>query len=313
MNVNPEILVLAASLAAAFLTFFLWKRAFSNENDKERDYLAEAMAAMSGEAEDILPEDGKKKLSDRLRVAAARVGSRIPLSEETATKARMQLARAGVDMPVPTFYGAMLMICVFGAAAALVAASLLQAAPAMRIAAFAAVLSCALFAPWVYLKSARRKRVEELDRVLPDDIDLLVVTARAGRSLTTGLQSVAKHCDDAFSRELRTAVKEIAAGVTRADALRGVRDRCDTEACDAFLSALIQAEQRGGETADFLARQAELCRERLRLAVETKVNKVGVKITLVLCLVIFPTMLIITLAPTALTLFEAFSSVGLAV
>lgn len=299
--------VIFASVFAALAVYLVWTRFFSRDTE-ERDLFEDAMNSFVTDAEaQARAAERQKSASARVKATAARIGARIPISEENSTKLRLRLARSGVDMNPATFYGMIALTSALGAGIALIIAIMLNAAPLLRIAVFLLVLSSAILLPFLYLNSARRRRVDELDRKLPDDIDLLVVTTRAGRSLTTGLQAVATYCDDAFAHELATASKEIAAGVSRTDALKGVRDRCDTPACDAFLSALIQASARGGESAEFLAKQSALCREQFRLKVEERVNKVGTKITLVLCLVIFPTMLIITLAPTAMQLFDALT------
>ncbi len=293
----------------AVLVYAVWIAVFAR---KKREPYADLAAALSADEAAQESRDAATfvdKARTRIRRAAASLGARIPLSEATASKMRMKLARAGVDMTPASFYGMILLAGLFAAAVGLLLAVLLNTTLTVRIAVFLVVMACALLAPGAYLRHARKKRVADIERRLPDDIDLLVVTTRAGRSITTAIQAVAVHCNDEIAREFAIACREMAAGATRAAALEGVRDRCDVPVVDSFTSALIQAERRGGETADFLEQQSKSSREAYRLKMEEKVNKTTTKITLVLCLFIFPTMLIIALFPTAMQLFRSLASV----
>lgn len=305
---NAFIISVLAALAAA-LVYGIWSMVF---NRKEREPFADLAAALDSDEEEQRSHDVEtyaSKATRRFRRIFASVGGRIPLSDATVSRMRMKLLRAGVDMTPAMFYGMILLMGVFAAAIGLLLAVLLNASMTLRIAIFVIVLALALLAPSAYLHSARKKRVSDIERRLPDDIDLLVVTTRAGRSVTTAIQAVAAHCNDEIAHEFGIACREMAAGATRAAAIEGVRDRCDVPAVDSFASALIQAERRGGETAGFLEQQSKSAREAYRLKMEEKVNKTTTKITLVLCLFIFPTMLIIALFPTAMQLFRSLSSV----
>lgn len=304
---NALILAIAA-IVVAIIVYIVWTRAFRTSRDelKSVDEILEAEQAVDGHAADTAHIDRAREWAHRMSI---RIGNKLPISEATASKTRLRLARAGVDMTPRSFYGLTILAGLIAAIAGLLVAMLVTENLLARVGIFLAVTAFAVAWPAHNLRRQRKRRVDELERKLPDNIDLLVVTTRAGRSMVTGLQSVANHCDDAVAHEFAIACRELAAGASRTQALEGVRDRCDTDSMDSFCSALIQAERRGGETADFLEKQAASAREMYRLKMEERVNKVSTKITLVLCLCIFPTMLIIALFPTGMQLFRSLTSV----
>lgn len=304
---NALILAVAA-IVIAIVVYAVWTRAFRTTRD-ELASVDEILEAERKANEGNVDTQHVDRMRDFTRRMSVRIGNKLPISEAAASKTRLRLARAGVDMTPSSFYGLTILAGLIAAIAGLLIAMLVTQNLLARLGIFLAVTAIAVAWPAHNLRRQRKRRVDELERKLPDNIDLLVVTTRAGRSIVTGLQSVANHCDDAVSHEFGIACRELAAGASRTQALEGVRDRCDTDSMDSFCSALIQAERRGGETADFLEKQAASAREMYRLKMEERVNKVSTKITLVLCLCIFPTMLIIALFPTALQLFRSLSSV----
>lgn len=117
--------------------------------------------------------------------------------------------------------------------------------------------------------SARRKR--QFESQLPDTLQLLSGTLRAGYSMMQGVEAVSQEVDEPMGRELRRVITEARLGRPLEEALDSVAERMDSnDFAWATMAIRIQREV-GGNLAELLMTVAETMtqRERLRRDVKT--------------------------------------------
>ena len=112
--------------------------------------------------------------------------------------------------------------------------------------------------------SANRRR-KQFEALLPDTLQLLASTLRAGYSLMQGVEAVSQEVSEPMGRELRRVVTEARLGRPLEEALDGVADRMESgDFAWAVMAIRIQREV-GGNLAELLVTVAETMTERERL------------------------------------------------
>ena len=99
--------------------------------------------------------------------------------------------------------------------------------------------------PRMTLQRRAARRLELVDREVPELVDLLVTTVEAGVGFAAALQLAARSVQGPLGEELRLALQEQTMGLTNADALRNMAERIDSAAVRAFIQALLQGEALG--------------------------------------------------------------------
>lgn len=116
---------------------------------------------------------------------------------------------------------------------------------------------------------ASRERARFEDQ-LPDTLNLISTSLRAGYSLLQAVEAVASEASDPTGREFTRAITETRLGRSPVDALKDVADRMESKDFDwAVLAINIQREV-GGNLAEVLQTAAETMVERNRLRREMK-------------------------------------------
>jgi tight adherence protein C len=137
------------------------------------------------------------------------------------------------------------------------------------------------FLPDVWLSDNRKRRELAVIRAMPVYLDFITMAVRAGLNLQGALgQAMEKAPASPLRNEFGTVLRDLRAGLTRADALRRMADRLDIKEVTSFVSAMIQAERMGASLATVLSVQAEQRRnERFqraeKLAMEAPIKLVG--------------------------------------
>ena len=99
--------------------------------------------------------------------------------------------------------------------------------------------------PEVWLSRRIKRRQHRILLDVPDTLDLLTISVRAGLSFDGALAKVIEKTPGPLADEFRRALAEIRVGKVRRDALRDVVARTDVPALSNFIGAIIQAEQLG--------------------------------------------------------------------
>jgi tight adherence protein C len=108
------------------------------------------------------------------------------------------------------------------------------------------------FAADLGLLQAVRDRKREIERTLPDFLDVLAVVVSAGLGFRQALERVADRYRGPWADELRITLRQMDMGVSRREAFAQLRRRNSSEQVDQFVSALQQGEELGAPIADTL-------------------------------------------------------------
>jgi tight adherence protein C len=167
------------------------------------------------------------------------------------------------------------------------------------------------FAGWVLpltmVQRKARKRLAEIDRRLPDLIDLLCVMIEAGLSFGAAMRLAAGQFEPPMSDELRLTLQEQTMGLGIDEALGNFAERADTPAVRSFVRAMGQGERMGISTGQIMRNLAHEMRARRRSQAEEKAQKAPVVMLFPLVFLIFPAMFIILMTPAIINLMHSFS------
>jgi tight adherence protein B len=124
--------------------------------------------------------------------------------------------------------------------------------------------------PILYIYIMKRKRLAKFEEQLPDALDMLGRSLRAGHAFTGGLQMVGEEFDDPVGPEFIKTLNEINYGIGSEMALRNLLNRIDSNDLKLFvLSVAIQRES-GGNLAEIMDNISRLIRERFLLKGQIK-------------------------------------------
>src|SRR5918995_1028853 len=160
------------------------------------------------------------------------------------------------------------------------------------------------YLPYVRVQRRARLRLEQIDREVPELVDLLVTTVEGGVGFSAGLQLASRSIEGPLGQELRLSLHEQSLGLTPEEALRNLSLRVDSPATRAFTQALVQGESLGVSIGTILRDLAIDMRKRRRAMAEERAQKTPTKILFPLIALIMPAMFIVTLGPV---MMEAFS------
>jgi tight adherence protein C len=173
---------------------------------------------------------------------------------------------------------------------------------AVVLAPFAALLGYYL-PEWV-VRSRSSKRQKEIQRALPDSLDLMSITVEAGLGFDAALDRVSREMGGPLGEEIHRVVQEMRLGKGRGEALRDLGNRTTVPELKSFVLAMVQAEIFGISVARVLHSQAEQLRIKRRQRAEEQAQKLPVKIVFPLILCVFPFLMIVLLGPAAIQVYE---------
>jgi Flp pilus assembly protein TadB len=248
---------------------------------------------------------GKLRLND----TAARIGRSVQGRGWRAPLPALKLRGAGVyRLSVDEFHGYRLMVTVGLPSLILLNALLAGSFSMLTVILVIATAALAWFGPALLVESRAQRRMDEVDRSIPELIDLLIATLEAGLGFAGSLQLVADRFDGPLGQELRLALHEQNLGLSTERALSNMLERCETPSMRAFVRAVLQGESLGVSIGTMMRNLAAETRKRRRQAANEKVQKAPVKMLFPLIFMIFPALLIILLYPAAHQVLQQLSS-----
>lgn len=219
--------------------------------------------------------------------SARRISGRIAAVDDSTIEGESPgLLRAGRFGALPWLEGWLGKFSVYDRAVGLIAQSGVHWSPVVPVVASTAAFLCAwpavtwlggsgriglaigglsAAAPWLYLVSRRARRVRRIEALLPDALDMLSRSMRAGHSFNNALRLVADEMPDPIGAEFRRTVEEISFGVALPDALMALAARTPSVDMRYFVIASQIQRETGGNLTEVLAKIAELVRARLKL------------------------------------------------
>ncbi|TMB46546.1 MAG: type II secretion system F family protein [Chloroflexi bacterium] len=250
----------------------------------------------------------QRPFSERfLRPAIERLGSR--LSRTTPQKARQNLLNK-LDLAgrpgnlTPEDFAAVRLIGAAVVAAVGLLLGLLLANPLYLAIAIAGGAILGFFLPVIWLNQKVEARRTEIQKGLPDALDLLVICVDAGLGFDASLTRVTEKFKNALSEEFAKVLREVSLGRPRLEAMDEMGRSSGVEDLHNFIQAVIQSEQFGTGIGKILRIQADEMRRKRRQRAQEKAAQATLKMMLPMVGCIFPTLWIVLLGPAALILMK---------
>ncbi|MFF5564410.1 DUF5936 domain-containing protein [Streptomyces sp. NPDC012623] len=183
---------------------------------------------------------------------------------------------------------------VYGALGALAALAMLsRGQPVIGLVA----LAYGLVWPDVIIRAAVRRRKSDIERTLPDFLDVLAVVVSAGLGFRQALERVADKYSGPWADELSVTLRQMDMGVSRREAFEQLRRRNASEQVSMFVTALQQGEELGAPIVDTLIQIANDMRRADAQSARRSAAQAVPKSTLVVTMVMLPaTMILIVLS-----------------
>lgn len=160
------------------------------------------------------------------------------------------------------------------------------------------ILAATLFAAIVYaptslLNRAVERRKADVQRTLPDFLDMIASTVRAGLSLNAALAYAVDAAPGAVGEEISEALTEIRLGRSRADALKAAAERLHQEEFSTMVASITQADRLGANVGNILTELADDTRSHRVLIVEEHAAKLPVKMVFPMAFFLLPALFVI--------------------
>lgn len=147
---------------------------------------------------------------------------------------------------------------------------------------------------WLRLKRARRRAA--LNRQLPDALQSISSSLRAGYGFTHGMSVVANDLPAPISLEFARALREMNLGATVEDVLRGMARRVQGLDFDLAVSGILINRQVGGNLAGLLDQLTATIRERVELKNFIRVRTAQQRLAAVIIAAVPPALILVFLA-----------------
>jgi tight adherence protein C len=236
-----------------------------------------------------------------------RIGEMLPPSLARRREVRRLLLTAGYRWPsaVPSFLGikaaTAFTLGVAGAWAALTFGNGSTFLPSLCGLGFGFLL------PDRVLERLARGRASRIRRGLPAALDLMVLAVEAGQGVDAAILDTSRGLRLSYpdlAAELTQLHLELRAGAVRADALRNFADRANDHEIRKLVALLLDTDRFGSSLGPALRTHTHYLRTRFRQGAQERARKVAVKLIFPVFFLIFPSVVLVTLAPAAILIFN---------
>ena len=155
----------------------------------------------------------------------------------------------------------------------------------------------AFWAPDLLLRNAGQKRQLQIQKTLPDALELLTIRVEGGMGFDAALNQVARNTEGPLSRELHRVLQEMQIK-SRTEAFRALGDRSTVADLRSFVSSMVQADKLGVPIGRVLREQSKEMRLKRRQRAEEQAMKVPVKLLFPTVVCILPVLFVVVLAPS---------------
>jgi tight adherence protein B len=152
--------------------------------------------------------------------------------------------------------------------------------------------------PYLYLRFKRNQRMGLFEAQLPEALDFLARSMRAGHAFSISLEMLGQESPDPLGQEFRVLFNEQNLGAPIETALYNLADRVPLLDIRLFVSSVTLQKQTGGNLSEILMRLAYVIRERFRLRGQVKAASAHGRMTAAV-LTVLPIILVIALLVVA--------------
>src|SRR5215470_1529283 len=145
---------------------------------------------------------------------------------------------------------------------------------------------------WLYSEGQRRQR--QIERELPDFLDILAITVTAGLGFRQALERVGETLTGPLAEEIRRTLRRMDLGVRRRQAFAELRDRNPrSETMGLFVTAILQAEELGAPLADTLNQLARDMRREFSQQARRRASRAAPRVSLIITMIIMPAIVVL--------------------
>jgi tight adherence protein B len=123
---------------------------------------------------------------------------------------------------------------------------------------------------YLYLRSARKRRIAAFSEQLPDALDVIVRGLRAGHPFRVAMALVSREMPDPIGSEFGIAADEITYGLEQSNAIVNLCKRVGQDDLAFFSTAISVQQQSGGNLAEILGRLSRLIRSRTMMKLKIR-------------------------------------------
>ena len=178
--------------------------------------------------------------------------------------------------------------------------------PAGRVFLFTLVMTLlGFYLPHFQLSSSITNRQTQVRKGMPDALYLLTICVEAGLGFDAAMARVAEKWNSPLSMAFARVIQEVQLGKLRREALHDMQENIGISELTSFVAAIIQSEQLGVSMSKVLRVQADQMRVRRRQLAEEEAHKAPIKMLIPMAFLMFPSLLIILLAPAVLQIIKS--------
>ena len=246
-----------------------------------------------------------RPLAARLSSAVARITSR---SFTERTEKRLAMAGNPGDMRVSDWLGVKAIGAAIGGIGFFLLFGVLGGDLVLGVLLGLVGAAIGYVGPEFWLGRRVKARQKKILIGIPDALDLLTISVRAGLGFDAALGKVVEKMVGPLVDEFRRALAEVRVGKTRRDALRDIVPRTEVQPLTNFIGAIIQAEQLGVSISKVLQVQSEQLRIERRQRAEEQAAQAPIKMLFPLVGCIFPSLFVVILGPAIILIVQNLGS-----
>jgi tight adherence protein C len=239
-------------------------------------------------------------------------GALIPKRSRHVEHYRGLLSRAGYRHPdaLTTFFGIKAAVILATSCVLAMVELIVSGDSAGVVMAIVAGAGIGHLLPDNILRATHKRRDRYLRNSLPIALELMILGLEAGQGLDSVIAETARELNVShpeLAEELNLVIMEMLASRSRQEALRGLVDRNTETEVKRIAQVLIDGDRFGTSLAAALRNQLRFLRTRMRQSAQEQARKVSVKLVFPIFFLIFPAILLVTLGPAVILVFNAMS------
>jgi Flp pilus assembly protein TadB len=162
-----------------------------------------------------------------------------------------------------------------------------------------------LFTTVLFLKVKRDRRLMKFTEQLPDTLDIIARSLKAGHSILSAIQMVGNEMAEPIAGIFKTSYEEQRLGLPMSESLALMLERMESVDLRLFITAVNIHSEVGGNLAETLERLAHTIRERLKIRRQIRVYTAQGRLSgyILTALPIFMALMLFMIAPDYLTEF----------
>ncbi len=119
--------------------------------------------------------------------------------------------------------------------------------------------------PWAWVFLKRKSRLAKFEKQLPEAMELLARSLRAGRSLADGINLIGEEMNEPIAPEFSRCYEQQNLGIPLEESLEEMTERVPNLDLRFFVTSIVLQRQTGGDAAEILDKIGKLIRERFQI------------------------------------------------